>query len=115
MQNCERLLSMKTTIGGITYDTSTAKRLANSPAASADQRLYQTVSGQFFLLVIETSVDGQTLGFHERWIELGQRRSASSRAQVRKRIVPLTSQQALDWCVKTQIPATLRGYLLDCI
>ena len=101
---------MKATIGDITYDTDDATFLANSCAASGEQRLYQMRSRQFFLVVLESYVDGVKLGLHEGWVEVG---SARSRLQVKEHLLPLTCRQAVEWCVKTQIPATLRGYLLE--
>lgn len=38
-----------------------------------------------------------------------------ARVEMSHEIVPLTNHEALVWCIKTQIPECLRGYLLDTI
>lgn len=106
---------MKATIGGITYDTDTARKLAHKPTPSSDEQLYQSPSGEFFLLVIQAYVDGQKLGPNEVWFDLGRSAAPNSRLRFRGRILPLRSEQALRWCIRTQVPVTLRGYLLDCL
>lgn len=106
---------MKITISGITYDTDTAAKLARKPTYSSDQQLYQTPEGKFFLVIMQLHVDGLKLGPTEIWIDLGRKNSANSRLCLTARIQPLENRQALEWCIKTQIPSPFRGYLLESI
>jgi hypothetical protein len=106
---------LRVTIDGVTYDTDEATKLCHFPTPSSDQQLFQTECGDFFLLVLRLRVDGKQLGPHERWIDLGKGRNDHSRLSVSARILPLTPKAALEWCIKTQVPAPLRGYLLDCL
>lgn len=73
----------------------------------------QTPDGAFFLWLHQVYVDGQKLGPNDLWIDLRTDPKARSRLHCQRQIVPLTSREALEWCIKTQIPETLRGYLLD--
>ena len=106
---------MKVTINGITYDTDTATKLAHQPTCSSDQQLYQMSNGDFFLLILQMHVDTKKLGPHEIWIDLGVKPPRQARLCITARILPLTHQKALEWCIKTQIPVTFRGYLLECL
>ena len=106
---------MRKKIGKHVYDTTTAKSLAAERSQSAHQELYQSPEGHFFLLVHQIYVDGKRLNPHELWVDLRKKSSEKSRLRCVQEIVPLTNKEAVEWCVKTQIPATLRGYVLDCI
>lgn len=106
---------MKATIGGIVYDTDESKKLAHKASPSTDAQLYQTRDGQFFLVSICLFVDGQKLAPDECWIDLRLDPDIKSRLKVAAEIAVLTSRQALEWTIKTQIPETLRGYLLESI
>ena len=106
---------MKVTINGIVYDTSLSKQLAHKPTASSDQRLYQLPSGEFFLLKLQMLVDGEKIGPNEVWIDLGREKPRKSRLCITARVLPLSNREAMEWCIKTQIPLTFRGYLLESI
>ena len=106
---------MKIIIKGITYDTDTASKLAHLPTQSSDQQLYHSEEVGFFLLVLQICVDGQKLGPNEVWVDLGKKKPRKSRLCVTARIIPMSNRDALVWCIKTQIPLTFRGFLLECI
>lgn len=106
---------MKATIDGIPYDTDQSRKLAYKATVSSDAQLYQTSEGRFFLLNLQLYVDGQKLGPSECWIDLRDSADVSSRLKVGAEIVALTSRQALEWSIRTQIPETFRGYLLESI
>ena len=106
---------MKKTIEGKTYDTENATSIAAESTHSSYQVLYQNEEGEFFLVIHQVYVDGKRLNPHELWVDLRQNPKANGRLQCAQEIMPLVPRQALEWCVKTQIPETLRGYLLDCI
>jgi len=106
---------VKVTINGKVYDTNLSKKLAHHPTSSSDQQLFQTDSGEFFLLKLQMLVDGEKIGPHEIWVDLGEKKPRKSRLCITARVIPLTNRQAMEWCIKTQIPATLRGYLLESI
>ncbi len=106
---------MKVTISGITYDTDTARKLAHKATTSSDEQLFQMNEGDFFLLILHLHVDGVKLGPGESWLELNKPAEGKSRVTVTAKVAPLTSRKALEWCIRTQVPLTLRGYLLDCI
>ena len=106
---------MKATIEGIVYDTDQSKRLAHKASISCDTQLYQTEDGRFFLLILQLYVDGRKLAPDECWLDLRESPKIKSRLKVAAELTVLTSRQALEWAIKTQIPATLRGYLLEAI
>lgn len=129
---------MKATIDGREYDPAQAKHQATFLTYNdTEYVLYQTSDGDFFLLLDCYSLDGRELGPMEVLEDLapefkdvtpwGSRRPKSKTALRRleqewqrrvkhyERLVPLTNKEALAWCIKTQIPASLRGYLLDCL
>lgn len=106
---------MKATIGGITYDTDQSKKLAHKANVSSDAQLYQTEDGAFFLVSLQLYVDGRKLGPEECWIDLRSAPNVNSRLKVASEITVLTPRLALEWAIKTQIPETLRGYLLESI
>lgn len=106
---------MRKKIGNRTYDTDKAKSLATDRSQSAHQELFHTADGQFFLLVHQIYVDGKRMNPHELWVDLRNKSSEKSRLRCVQEILPLTDREAVEWCVKTQIPVTLRGYVLDCI
>ncbi len=106
---------MKATIDGVLYDTDQAKKLAHKANVSSDSQLYQTGEGRFFLLNLQLFVDGQKLGLNECWVDLRKTPDISSRLKVSAEIVALTPREALQWAIRTQIPETLRGYLLEAI
>ena len=106
---------MKKKIGTKTYDTEDAKSLAAERTRSMHQELFQTSEGDFFLLVHQIYVDGKRLNPHELWVDLRNATSEQSRLRCVQDIVPLSRLQAVEWCIKTQIPETLRGYVLDCL
>jgi len=120
--NCGRtLVPLKATIDGIVYDTDQSKKLAYKATVSSDAQLYQTADGRFFLLNLQLYVDGQKLGRDECWLDLRKSREPdvpgdiSSRLKVGAEITVLTTRQALEWSIRTQIPETFRGYLLEAI
>ncbi len=106
---------MRKVIGTKTYDSDEATCLAAERTQSNQQELYQSSEGVFFLLIHQIYVDGKRLNPHELWVDLRKGKGANSRLRCVQDIVPLTDREALEWCVKTQIPETLRGYLLDCL
>jgi len=106
---------LKATIDGVVYDTDQSKKLAYKATVSSDAQLYQTTDGGFFLLNLQLYVDGQKLGREECWLDLRKSPDVSSRLKVGAEITVLTTRQALEWCIRTQIPETFRGYLLEAI
>jgi len=84
-----------------------------------DEYLYQTAAGDFFLLRKIVYLDGRMMGPIENMppeLLLGTAVAARKRrTRLKEKIIPMSAREALLWCVKTQIPETLRGYLLDCI
>ena len=111
-RNNERV---KAEIAGKIYDTDTATKLAGKATPSSQQDFLQTPEGNFFLWVHQVYVDGKKLGPHDLWVDLRSTPAGRSRLNCHRHILPLTPREALDWCVKTQIPAPLRGYLLDAL
>ncbi len=106
---------MKATIDGVIYDTDQSKKLAYKATVSSDAQLYQTADGRFFLLNLQLYVDGRKLGLNECWLDLRKSPDISSRLTVGAEITVLTTRQALEWSIRTQIPETFRGYLLEAI
>jgi len=106
---------LKATIDGILYDTDQSKKLAHKANVSSDAQLYQTEEGRFFLLNLQLYVDGQKLAVNECWIDLRKSPDITSRLKVGAEIVALIPREALQWAIRTQIPETLRGYLLEAI
>ena len=110
---------MKAIINGKTYDTEHAEEVANTPGLSTDEKLFRTKEGEFFLGTTDTWLDGRRLGRDEDCFEsytaAGIKSFPSPRITHNKQIAPLTNRQAMEWCIKTQIPETFRGYLLDCL
>lgn len=104
---------MKAEIAGKIYDTDTATKLAGKATPSSQQDFLQTPEGDFCLWVHQVYVDGKKLGPNDLWVDLRTTASGRSRLSCHRHILPLTPREALDWCVKTQIPSPLRGYLLD--
>ena len=113
--NHQTPVPLKETIGGITYDTDAGRKLAHKPTLSSDQQLFQTPAGQFFLLTLQLHVDGRKLEPNECWIDLRHNPGVSSRLTVSSKITPLTGHEAIRWCVRSLVPETLRGYLLESI
>ena len=104
---------MKIQIGNKLYDTASAKSLAGHRTRSSHQELYQTPDGDFFLFIHQIYVDGHKLGPHDVWVDLRINRPPHTRMACRQGIRPLQRHEALEWCIKTQIPATFRGLLLE--
>ncbi len=104
---------MKVQIGNKVYDTAAATSLAGHRTSSTHQELYQTAEGDFFLLIHQVYVDGLKLGPHDVWLDLRAARHPNSRLHCRQGIHPLKRHEALEWCIKTQIPQTFRGLLLE--
>ncbi|MHB8521972.1 MAG: hypothetical protein ACYDH9_14595 [Limisphaerales bacterium] len=92
-----------------------ARRLARYSTLNTEEELFQTPGGGFYLRITETYFRGRRLGPFEGWRDLGITRLPDERLQSDTRVRPLSKRSALEWCIKTQIPETLRGYLLDCI
>lgn len=69
--------------------------------------------GEFFLLIHQIYVDGQKLAPHDVWVDLRAPGRSQARLQCRQGIRPLKRHEALEWCIKTQIPETFRGLLLE--
>ena len=107
--------NLKATIDGIVYDTDESRKLAYKATVSSDAQLYQTSDGRFFLLNLQLYIDGQKLGPNECWLDLRKSPDISSRLKVGAEITVLTTRQALEWSIRTQIPETFRGYLLEAI
>ena len=107
--------TLKATIDGIVYDTDQSRKLAYKATVSSDAQLYQTSDGRFFILNLQLYVDGQKLGRDECWLDLRKSADSSSRLKVGAEITVLTTRQALEWSIRTQIPETFRGYLLEAI
>jgi hypothetical protein len=120
---------MKATIDNQTYDTKKAKEICMEPSPDGDDYLYQTKDGRFFLLETEMFLDGVKLRPDQDPDEIAPELDvcnfkvplseieAQQRARIRcyQKIRPLSDRAALVWCVKTQIPACFRGYVLDAI
>ena len=106
---------MKTKISGIVYDTHQSEKLAHKATVSTDAQLFQTREGLFFLVTLQLYADGRRLAPDESWTDLRHTPDLLSRLKVGTEIKPLTSREALEWAIKTQIPETLRGYLLESI
>jgi len=105
---------VKVQIGNKIYDTASATSLAGHRTRSSHQELYQTAEGDFFLFLHQIYVDGgNKLGPHDIWIDLRSTRKPNSRLQCRQGIRPMQRHEALEWCIKTQIPLTFRGLLLE--
>jgi hypothetical protein len=104
---------MRVHIGKKVYDTEEARSLATHLTASSQQALLQTPEGDFFLFIHQVYVDGNKLGPHDTWVDLRNTRDPDSRIQCRHGIRPLGRREALEWCIKTQIPETFRGMLLE--
>lgn len=104
---------MKKTIGNTSYDTEISTSLAAERTQSTHQELHQTPEGEFFLLIHQIYVDGKRLNPHELWVDLRDASGEQSRLRCVQDILPLSHREAVEWCVKTQIPETLRGYVLD--
>src|SRR4030095_5046660 len=75
---------------------------------------------EFFLLFQQSYLDGRKLGPEEDLYELAPdlfiRGAAVERDRRTKSVLairPITNREAVVWCVNTQIPKPLRGYLLD--
>jgi hypothetical protein len=109
------LSPLKITVDGIDYDTDRAEKLAHKPTCSSDQQLFRMPNGNFFLLILQMHVDGLKLGPNEVWIDLGRKSPRKTRLCITARILPLSARRAVEWCIKTQIPTTFRGYLLESI
>lgn len=112
----ESRLTLKVHIGNKTYDTDSATSLAGHRTRSSHQELFQTAEGDFFLYIHQIYVDGgNPLGPHDIWIDLRSSRNPNSRLQCKHGIRPVPRHEALEWCIKTQIPAPFRGLLLESI
>jgi len=111
----DRWKQLKESIGGIVYDTDKSKKLAHKATVSSDVQLFQTSDGNFFLLALQLYADGRRLGPNECWLDLRKAPEVQSRLKVGAEIQVLIARQALEWAIKTQIPETLRGYLLESI
>jgi hypothetical protein len=105
--------AVRVQIGKIIYDTAAATSLAGFRTRSSHQELFQTEEGDFFLYIHQIYVDGDKLGPHDVWIDLRTTRQPNSRLSCRQGIRPLQRHEALEWCIKTQIPETFRGLLLE--
>ena len=110
-----RQQTVRIQIGNKLYDTASARRLAGHRTRSSHQELLQTPEGDFFLFVHELYVDGMKLGPHDTWVDLRASGDPNSRIHCRQGIRPLKRHEALEWCIKTQIPETFRGLLLESI
>lgn len=106
---------MNTSPNSKTQHAEKARRLARFSALNTEEELFQTPDGGFYLRITETYFRGRRLGPHEGWRALGITRLPDERLQNDTRLRPLSKRSALEWCIKTQIPETLRGYLLDSI
>jgi len=119
---------VKATINGKTYDTEEAKQQAEFLTYSdGDHKLYRTEAGEFFLVLSDCVLDGRRLGPLESLppelhVSDGGRESRQLRDLERRRrlcweerLLPVTELEAMTWCIKTQIPETFRGYLLECL
>lgn len=101
------------------FDPKHAEELANYPTMSTDEKLFRTEEGEFFLKLTDTWVDMRRLSPDEDAVETyfaaGVENLPSPRVVHTTKITSLTHRQAMEWCIKTQIPETFRGYLLDCL
>ena len=111
---------MRTELNGKFYDTGDSADIAIDTLPNGDNHLYQTKQGEFFLLLQQSYLDGRKLGPEEDLYELAPDLFAPGAGEERGRrtksvftIQPLTNKEAVVWCVKTQIPKQLRGYMLD--
>ena len=110
--------AVRVQIGNKIYDTAVATKLAAHRTSSGHAELYRTSEGDFFLLIRQIYADGNPLGPHDTWVDLRIRRPGRiphSRLTCRQGIRPLKRREALEWCIKTQIPQTFRGILLESI
>ncbi len=105
-----------------------AVEIINDSSPDGDDTLFQTRDGEFFLITTATLLDGkrlepgQSLEDVAPEIAVGTASNLTLAQQQRlrrvkreKTRVDLTREQALVWCIKTQIPDCFRGYLLDCL
>jgi hypothetical protein len=106
---------VKVQIGNKIYDTAAADSLAAYRTCSSHQELLQTREGDFFLFIHQIYVDGKQLGPHELWVDMRMVKRTHSRLRCCQSIRPLGHREALEWCIKTQIPLTFRGLLLESI
>jgi hypothetical protein len=97
------------------YETGKGKRLAKLSTLNSEETLYQTPEGGFYLLITETFFKERKLAPFEDWRRLGVTRLPDDRLHDEQRRISLSPRQALEWCVRTQIPETFRGYLLECL
>jgi len=111
---------MRTEVNGKLYDTSDSEDIAINTLPTGDNHLFQTKQGDFFLLLQQCYLDGRELGPGEDLYELAPDLFTPGASEERNRrtksvltIQPVTTKEALVWCVKTQIPKQLRGYMLD--
>lgn len=88
----------------------TAEELACYPRRSTEETLYRTPEGEFFIDLGETWLNGRRLEPDEDFDPCTQ-----GRAIYTSTIIPITAREAIEWCIKTRIPETFRGYLLDCL
>jgi hypothetical protein len=105
--------AVRVQIGNKIYDTASGTSLAGHRTRSGHQELFRTTEGDFFLSIHQIYVDGNKLGPHDIWVDLRTTRTPNSRLQCRQGIRPLQRHEALEWCIKTQIPETFRGLLLE--
>jgi|GEM_PF-6817484 len=83
-----------------------------------EEYLYRTKAGRFWLRRTVCFVDGRELGNLEpipREVDDAPVEVRQKRLTCKESIVHMTTREAMIWCIKTQIPETLRGYLLDCV
>lgn len=103
---------------GSEVDLETAEQVAEDPWLSGHVKLFRTGDGKFWLETREIWVDGYRLRGdvdpQDVYIETGiVNPRLDPRVDRRKHVQPMTPRQALEWCIKTQIPETFRGYLLE--
>jgi hypothetical protein len=113
---------MKATLHGHTFDTEDAKDICNDDSPDGGDWLYQTKDGRFFLVEMTTYLDGRKLKPWEDVNDVAPELQSLeamgdrlARVELCQQIIPLSSREAMRWCIKTQIPECFRGYLLDCI
>ncbi len=120
---------MRATINGRTYDTDKSEEVATGFSDAGDAKLYQTRHRDFFLVKEDRYLDGHRLAPSEciediapeltpRGNRFGDPKTTAERGRryrLCRTIIPVDQREAMIWCIKTQIPAQFRGYVLESV
>lgn len=102
------------------FDTKSSQELTACPYLSREEKLYLDPDGQFFLQTCDHIVDGRKLKRDEDFIGLCSELGIGfpdpkKRTRLVKNYKALSFRQALEWCVRTQIPEMFQATLLQAI